>query len=98
MKKFILLLIFSTITYASSAQKTVSYVCYECHGLKMDESCMGVSNPPNSFTQESLLTILKNYKNEKRDEYGVGSIMTRVLSDYTNKELKELSEYIPTLK
>lgn len=98
MKKIILLTIFPLVIFASSPQRIVSYVCYECHGLKMDISSMGVAQPPNSLSESEILTALKDYKNGKKSKYNMGSTMTEVVSDYSDSELEALSKYIPTLK
>ncbi|MCF6339441.1 MAG: cytochrome C [Sulfurimonas sp.] len=98
MKTLIFITLFSTLMFASSAQRTVSYVCYECHGASMNESCMGVSKAPNTLSQADLLTALKAYKDGTKSDYGMGSTMTEIVSGYSNDDLEELSKYIPTLK
>jgi len=98
MKKFILLVVFSAFAYASSAQTIVSRVCSECHGIKMDESGMGVSQPPNSLSQGQIYEALKGYKKGRRSEYGMGSTMTEKVSGYSYATLEELSKYIATLR
>ncbi|MDD5373873.1 MAG: hypothetical protein PHO62_10675 [Sulfurimonas sp.] len=98
MKKFIFLAAFPILIFASSAQDIVSKVCSECHGSKMNESCMGVSKLPNSLSQPEILTALKGYKNGKKSEYSMGSTMTEKVSNFSDSELEELSKYIPTLK
>jgi len=98
MKMLIITTLFSTLMFASSAQKTVSYVCYECHGKSMNESCMGVSQAPNTLSQADLLTALKGYKDGSKSDYGMGSTMTEIVSGYSDDDLEELSKYIPTLK
>ncbi|MCF6309126.1 MAG: hypothetical protein L3J19_01420 [Sulfurimonas sp.] len=98
MKILILLLSFSTLIFAASAKRTVSFVCNECHGERMDESGMGVSKAPISLSQSEILTALKGYKSARRSEYGMGNTMTVVLSDYNDNDLNDLSKYIPTLK
>ena len=97
MKKLILLIILNNIIFASSPQHTVSFVCYECHGKKMNINSMNVGQPPNSLSQSEILTALRGYKNEINNKYGSGDIMTEVVSDYKDSELKSLSKYIPTL-
>ena len=98
MKKIILLAAFPILVLASSAQDIVSKVCSECHGSKMDQSCMGVSKFPNSLSESEILTALKGYKSGKRSEYSMGSTMTEKVSDFSDSELEELSKYIPTLR
>jgi len=98
MRKLILLAVFSAFAYASSAQTIVSRVCSECHGMKMGESGMGVSQAPNSLSQGEIYTALKGYKKGRRSEYGMGSTMTEKVSGYSYAKLEELSKYISTLK
>lgn len=98
MKILILLLSFSTLIFAASATRTVSFVCNECHGERMNERGMGVSKAPISLSRSEILTALKGYKRGRRNEYGMGSTMTDVLSDYNDNDLNDLSKYIPTLK
>lgn len=98
MKKFVLLTVFPIFIFASSAQNIVSRVCSECHGSNMNESCMGVSQIPNTLSQSYILTALKGYKSGRRSEYGMGSTMTEKVENLSDNELEELSKYISTLK
>ena len=98
MKKLILIVAFSTFAFATSAQTVVSRVCSECHGSNMDESCMGVSQIPNTLSKSFILTALKGYKRGRRSEYGMGSTMTEKVENLSNSELEALSKYIVTLK
>jgi len=66
MKELILLATFPIFIFASSVKYTVSYVCYECHSLKMDSVTIGVCQPANSFSESEILSILKNYKTRKK--------------------------------
>lgn len=98
MKKVFLCVVGAVVLFASPAQKIVSNVCSECHGKNMAESCMGVSKAPNTLSQPEILTALKGYREGKRSEYSMGSTMTEKVSNLSDSELEELSNYIPTLK
>lgn len=98
MKKLILLAAVPAFLFAASAQNIISRVCSECHGIKMNESGMGMSMPPNSLSQSQIYEALKGYKKGRRSEYGMGSTMTEKVSGYSYADLEALSKYIVTLK
>lgn len=98
MKKVFLYIAGSVILFASPAQQIVANVCSECHGKNMVDSCMGVSKSPNTLSQSEILAALKGYREGKRSEYSMGSTMTEKVSNLSDSELEELSNYIPTLK
>ena len=85
-------------TFASSAKTNVENVCSNCHGYWVHESAFGVSEAPNTLTSADILTKLRAYKNGTLSQYGMGNTMTGQLTNLTDEELVELSEYIPTLK
>jgi len=98
MKKLLLLTTVPIFLFAASAQSIVSRVCSECHGIKMNESGMGVSQAPNSLSQSEISNALKGYKKGRRSEYGMGSTMTEKASRLTYDEIEELSKYISKLR
>lgn len=94
----ITLLLFSTALLAREAGEIVATVCYECHGTKMNESCMGVSQAPNTLDAVTIREALTGYRSGERSTYGMGSTMQEKVSELSDGEIKALSEYIPTLQ
>ena len=98
MKKLALTILFPVFIMAASPSSIVSKVCSECHGIKMDQSGMGVSKPPASLSEAEIAVALVGYKSGMRSQYGLGSTMTEKVSDLTNEEIRGLSKYISSLK
>jgi len=84
--------------FAASPQKNVENVCSNCHGFWVHESAFGVSEAPNTLSEEDILKKLRGYKAGTLSQYGMGSTMMGQLTNLTDEELVELSKHIPTLK
>ena len=99
MKKVIVILCFLTsLVFAREAQSIVESVCYACHGEKMELSCYGVSQIPNTLNEVTILTALKAYKNGSKSDYGMGDVMQSQVGGLSHLDLEALAKYIPTLK
>ncbi len=99
MKRVIIIMLFllSSI-WAKEAKSIVDSVCYACHGDKMEQSCYGVSEIPNTLDKGYIREALMQYKNGSKSDYGMGNVMSEQLGGLSDEEIDALSEYIPTLR
>jgi len=101
MYKIVLITLLSlgyTFAQDSSASKSVKTLCSDCHGVWMQEGGLGVSRAPNSLPHKDILGKLKAYQEGNLNQYGKGHTMQEKLKNLSEKELMDLSKYIPTLK
>lgn len=83
---------------AKEASTNIKDICSSCHGVWMQEGGIGVSRAPNSLPHKDILGKLRAYQEGELNQYGRGRTMQEQLKNLSDKELMDLSEYIPTLK
>jgi len=97
----IILLVF-TITLSSSLYakdvKELFEKCSACHGDKAEEQAFGKSKIINTLSKEDIIKALKSYKDGTKDEVGLGRIMESQVYYLEENDMKDLAEYISTLK
>ncbi len=99
MKKIIIILcFFISSIFATQAKSIIDSVCYACHGEKMELSCYGVSQVPNTLNESYIKSALKEYKNGLKNDYGMGAVMQSQVGGLSDAEIDALAKYIPTLK
>jgi len=77
---------------------TLYLQCVECHGSHGGKRALGKSGILKGQTSSHLYKQIKNYAKGKQNLYGYGSLMKMQVAMLKDNEIKELSEYIATLK
>ena len=101
MKRLITTLLVSTtaIVSLSMADGADLYKnCFGCHGEQGEKKALNKPAIIGGQEVEESLKQLIAYKNGELNQYGLGNIMQVQLSSLDEEELKELAEYIFTLK
>jgi len=91
-----LLLLVNSVGYADP-QGIYESKCQGCHGVDGMSYAMTKSEPIATLTQQELEKRLKAYKWNKRNAYGMGTLMQGQVANYNDMELKYLADYISEL-
>lgn len=83
--------------FANDGEKIYN-VCKACHGLKAEKRYQNKVSALNTLTQEQIQEALKEYKEGKRNTYGLGAVMKVQASRLNDESIMEVAKYIKTLK
>lgn len=72
--------------------------CAECHGSHGQLKALGKSGVIKGQKASRIFNQLKSYAKGKQNLYGYGSLMKMQVALMTEKEMKEIAEYIAELK
>ncbi|HHH51151.1 MAG TPA: hypothetical protein ENK76_02120 [Campylobacterales bacterium] len=71
--------------------------CSGCHGEKGDYVALGVSDMISNWNSKEIYQALQDYKNSRRNRYGMGPLMQNQADSLSDNELRILSNYIANL-
>ena len=97
MKKITFLIIICS-AWLRCDTSTLYLQCAECHGSHGEKSALGKSGILKGQSVSQIYTQIKRYAEGKQNSYGYGSLMKMQVTRLKDKEMKELSEYIASLK
>ena len=98
MKKILLTLLITFTTQATADGQSLYKNCAGCHGDNGKTQALQLSALIAGQNQEKTVLQLKAYKNGELDKYGLGNIMKMQVATLSDEDIKEISEYIATLK
>jgi cytochrome c553 len=78
--------------------KIIFQRCQRCHGMKGEKSALNVSDVIAYYSKNDLIKALTLYKKRERDRHRFGSLMTGILRDLSNEDIKILADYISNFK
>ncbi len=78
--------------------KVIFQRCQRCHGMKGEKSALNVSDIISYYSKNDLTKALTLYQKSKRDRHRFGSLMTGIIKDLSNNDIKILADYISNLK
>lgn len=98
MKKTLFIL-FSTLTIASASQMGIEIFkqCGTCHGDKGQKHSLNVTNYIAGMDKDDVIEILHEYKDGKRNKYGLGSMMKGQASKLSDEQMDAVALYVESL-
>jgi cytochrome c553 len=99
MKKILLTLIITLTTQHAVADAQSLYKnCAGCHGDNGETKALQLSKIIAGQAKEKTVLQLTAYKNGELNKYGLGNIMKMQVATLSEDDIKNLAEYIATLK
>jgi cytochrome c553 len=99
MKKLVIATIFAGATMLMADGATIySTKCASCHGADGKMAALGKSAPIAGMDVTATETSIKGYKDGSLNKYGMGAAMKNIVVALDDASIKEVSEYIATLK
>jgi cytochrome c553 len=98
MKKIAIAMLFagSTLLMADGAASFAK--CAGCHGMKAEKKALGKSAIIAGQDAAKTLEQLQGYKAGTLNQHGMGGMMKAQVATFDEAGLKELADYIATLK
>ena len=99
MKKTLLLVLLSiTVVSASQTGIEVFKQCGTCHGDKGQKHSLNVTNFIAGMDKEDVIEILHEYKDGKRNKYGLGTMMKGQAGKLNDEQMDAVATYISELQ
>lgn len=101
MKKSVFLIISivaaASIASASPAGIEIFKQCGTCHGNKGERHSLNVTRFIAGLDKEEVVEILHEYKDGKRNKYGLGSMMKGQAGKLSDEQIDTVAEYVSSL-
>jgi cytochrome c553 len=68
--------------------------CQGCHGADGKNKALNKSAPIAGWDEAKLVKVLKEYKSQSRNIYGMGSVMQAQAKNLSDEEIEALAKYI----
>ena len=78
--------------------KVIFQRCQRCHGMEGEKSALNVSDIIAYYSKDDLIKALTMYKKRERDRHRFGSLMTGIIKDLSDDDIKILADYISNFK
>jgi cytochrome c553 len=98
MRKVIVSMLFASITLLMADGATAYKKCAACHGVKGEKKALGKSAIIGGRDATKTVEQLKGYKAGTLNQYGMGGVMKGQVATLDEAGIKELADYIATLK